>query len=864
MQFLPPDLSNGAVVVLNENKQLINLATSYGAVGKRAPKLWMLDATALVMLLRNRGAPSSMVKAVKAATAGVGTAGDPGRLWGDEPLITPLLMRAQRQRQQAAAAATTSLPQTTAPGALIKRPVSSSHERSPSAQAKHGRLGLLSRGLLYSQAPAATDAGVAAGRYRRKYISGGLKATPSAPGRQGHQGAASERPQMLSLHHDLGTGGRALKAPKDRAEPAGFDPKHIRWDDEGQPVSPVKQARAQHAAAAAAAAASLELHADDDMEYSEDRILASGDSGQEQDQQVSGEESRGWDEEDPEQEEDNMDVMSLLLTAFTQRMANATQAIGSSNKRPLQHDSEDSDGSESEAAELRRAFRAEAKEQAKRDASDLRSNLAAFRGQPTGKGAPAATPAARIHLKDEELSQSTKTELQVLYSVLQDPYINLLRHRVAKGRLADATVNRLKKDIMRYFGFLHHVLGWRLRDISLSAYTEVKSIQQFLAHLEGRGVRATELLKHLSTATKVSYFLSNLVEHNTGSPVSQDTPYMKAVSAYAALQDQVGAIKNSDRGSRPEACMGRQGMPDAPAALAFVESVVDKSLSGAEQYVTDDRDLPLPVARSLRDACMMGMAVGHVGLAVRVSTIRTVKSQYYAHTACTHSGCTIPGCKGNRLELSDCKVAGGTAREQQVSPGSDSDQGGDGEQGEADVSGAGGRQQLQLILWVPHHKTSGRGVVTPPIPILSLKLRRLLQLYELRGRPVLVQAASHKTGYVEPQNLFLNDHGDAYSKLSDWSKRVHADHQAYSSIASVSAVPSLRDYRSIMITDRMEHPERPGPEPEGAAIIMGNSQQAWEQHYWKTKRLHQAGKAAEAQGAYRESCLAEARARKLL
>lgn len=56
----------------------------------------------------------------------------------------------------------------------------------------------------------------------------------------------------------------------------------------------------------------------------------------------------------------------------------------------------------------------------------------------------------------------------------------------------------------------------------------------------------------------------------------------------------------------------------------------------------------------------------------------------------------------------------------------------------------------------------------------------------------------------------------------------------------------------------MERPERPGPSPEGAAIIMGNSVPTWHRNYWARGRTVQADQAARMQELYREALAGEA------
>jgi hypothetical protein len=75
------------------------------------------------------------------------------------------------------------------------------------------------------------------------------------------------------------------------------------------------------------------------------------------------------------------------------------------------------------------------------------------------------------------------------------------------------------------------------------------------------------------------------------------------------------------------------------------------------------------------------------------------------------------------------------------------------------------------------------------------------------------------------------------------------------SVASFKYMP-LNSYRKVMVTDRMENTNVPGPDHEGAALIMGNSVPTWHRHYWNGKRTHLAAEAAAATQVYRQETLA--------
>ncbi len=159
-----------------------------------------------------------------------------------------------------------------------------------------------------------------------------------------------------------------------------------------------------------------------------------------------------------------------------------------------------------------------------------------------------------------------------------------------------------------------------------------------------------------------------------------------------------------------DACLRRlpAALPSAADAVAFVEKVVNVSLAAARQQL-ESGGLARNMALQVRDAAMLAMCVGHVGLAMRISVIRTLKSTLFGDKACVVDGCTTRNCCGNRLEAVALPDGGGTA--------------------------------YQLV--VPHHKTSSRGIAMPTIIIKSKKLIELLWMWEEEGRPRVSALHSH-------------------------------------------------------------------------------------------------------------------------
>jgi hypothetical protein len=255
-----------------------------------------------------------------------------------------------------------------------------------------------------------------------------------------------------------------------------------------------------------------------------------------------------------------------------------------------------------------------------------------------------------------------------------------------------------------------------------------------------------------------------------------------------------------------------------------VESVLDKAMAILDKAASRRVHMTAEEMTTVRDAAMLGTTIGHVGLTVRISSVRTVKAPQFADTPCTASDCTSPNCKGNRLVIEEVEQHAGD-----LEPGQ------------------------RFVMYIPHHKNSGRGASMPPVPIESSKLDRLLRAWIGTGRPAITTHAStiNPGTYKDPEFLFLSPHGLHYRELSKWYRDLHIKY------AAPYPLITLQAYRSVFVSDRLEDPGRPGPSNEGAATIMGNSVPQWEASYYKNKRVKQVKEATKNMAAYRRSHLVQ-------
>jgi hypothetical protein len=144
----------------------------------------------------------------------------------------------------------------------------------------------------------------------------------------------------------------------------------------------------------------------------------------------------------------------------------------------------------------------------------------------------------------------------------------------------------------------------------------------------------------------------------------------------------------------------------------------------------------------------------------------------------------------------------------------------------------------QLAVHLPHHKTATTSTHGSPITFsLPPVLNQLALLYLHRALPVLSRAAAQPV-----QHVFFNAAGRGISNYPTWWKGIVLAGTGWDDIT-----PQLA--RHMYVCEVMERHERglPAPAPADAAVVMGNSEQAWQRSYWLTQpsiKSRRASKAA--------------------
>lgn len=148
-----------------------------------------------------------------------------------------------------------------------------------------------------------------------------------------------------------------------------------------------------------------------------------------------------------------------------------------------------------------------------------------------------------IAVRDCDLDDALRDDIQgFLLTALDVAVDNQLRDVVFSGPLSQGTVNRYRKDIMRFYGWLFNIMHWSSGNLSLELFANTKLFGQYLQYLNDvRNVRAEELEKQTAVAVRVCRYLSELLASDTpgNRQVFVTNSYTSAIHYYEAAAKQL-------------------------------------------------------------------------------------------------------------------------------------------------------------------------------------------------------------------------------------------------------------------------------------------------------------------------------------
>lgn len=406
-------------------------------------------------------------------------------------------------------------------------------------------------------------------------------------------------------------------------------------------------------------------------------------------------------------------------------------------------------------------------------------------------------------------------EIQGLNAYLTASFI---LDRPAKVQLKSTnatTWTNITRSIGQFMGFAHL---YRAHDNTrLTLYRDhFQSFLAFISFLIDRKLEGSNFYVACSTAKRVlAYLKHDAAVKGTPYSTSQEATYRRQLEVVGGVANQLGPVKHNAKVDQ-EQLEAEGGWADAAEVVFFSTGVVAAAefalrQAGGIKTLTAGRSAARPAkftAAKIHDALLVAFNFAYMP-PLRPTVLITISHpsvEQVRPELCKAAGCTIKGCKGNRLER-----------------GSD-----------------GGYE-----LWLPHHKNGRRWSRKVVHFRLPAQLQTLLHAWVEAGWEYMRAGAHVRT-------LFFNNNGEPLTLGTFGAKW-----KAMLRDGGIQANFPPRRLRHIFVTDRLENPDMPGPDDEHAAVVMGNSVKAWRKHYHTMHQHYGAQAAVDKMDNYRKACLAK-------
>jgi hypothetical protein len=275
---------------------------------------------------------------------------------------------------------------------------------------------------------------------------------------------------------------------------------------------------------------------------------------------------------------------------------------------------------------------------------------------------------ARYGLPRPSLGPALKAQLDQLYDMLVKTPISVTRRFIGWDRQQgrDTWHNKIRNPLLGFLGFVHLYFGTQPEQLDLHKFADLNALFVFWSFLfYHRQVSPAELKVHLDLAAKMQVFIAMGTQPGSQSMPARGDQAMAAArerqSYLAHLSKELGSQAQRYRGQRLEheafgskPCSPPTQLPDPGALLAWWRARVEALLRRVAA-----RGMNTEWACDARDLLLFSFLFSPMG-AMRPASIATLKAPEYSSEPCTHDGCLVGGCCGNRVQLEPTCQAGTT------------------------------------------------------------------------------------------------------------------------------------------------------------------------------------------------------------
>ena len=438
----------------------------------------------------------------------------------------------------------------------------------------------------------------------------------------------------------------------------------------------------------------------------------------------------------------------------------------------------------------------------------------------------------RYGFEEASTPPKLKHELQC-FSTWSKEDFNFTRGRRYSNSVQEDTLTNQLQCMRAFCGYItKYFHGDMPSSATIYFYKDPQYLASFVAYLKARGAQRGHLIKHISLAKKVNFYLKATCP-TTSTSTSTHVHFNKLDEWLATMELQVSQAVPSSSTTRPRV--------DGDKVLRWASQLGSKAVAMVEVDMQMGEGLSWQTSSLVHGAIVASLVVGAHVPPLRLNLIKTLNHpKYLQELKCTDKDCKRgDSCLGNHL------------KEVVVTLGVEGDGDGDGVhevvQEEEDWPYFG-YNTTNLVLVVAHGKNDRRGVgVDLEFTLPRGDLTKLMLAHIHMGHEVLTlsQHLPQTRLFVKPKggNAFTND--STFTQM--WESLLVKCPIANG--LGITYFPPMEARR--MFVEEYTSMHGVGPSLwDGAAYVMGNSTRQWEATYNPSRKQRRAQEAVDAHSSF--------------
>lgn len=228
---------------------------------------------------------------------------------------------------------------------------------------------------------------------------------------------------------------------------------------------------------------------------------------------------------------------------------------------------------------------------------------------------------------------------------------NFARGQRYSNAVQSTTITNHLQAIRGYIGYVTKYFNRRDHEATLEYYLDPQMIASFVAYLRARGVEKAHIIKHISIAKKVNFFLQS---KSSPSYLAVGETHTTPAHAHSMkLDDWLTTLDLQINQVMPPPETSLSARPTSDNMVQWSYQLCEEAIKKVNHDMATKSSLSLPTSKLVQRAIVTSLCTGCHMPPCRLQFIKTLNHPDYTDIiGCTDADCRMgKGCKGNRLQI---------------------------------------------------------------------------------------------------------------------------------------------------------------------------------------------------------------------